>query len=313
MDYRIGIDLGGTNIKAGIVDKQNKLVSTHSCPTLVDRSPKEIIADMADACEKVAKNIGIKVSDCLSCGIGSPGTVDATSGEVIYSNNFSWKHIPLGKQMRELLHMPVKVTNDANCAALGEFVAGAAKFAKSTVLLTLGTGVGSGIVIDGKIFEGGGPGGAELGHSILFHGGELCTCGRKGCIEAYCSATALIREAKKAAQKNPLSILNKLCKDLNNMNGLIPFQAAQAGDQTAQCVIDNYIIWLSEAIIDVSNIFRPEIILLSGGVCAQDEYLTNPLNERVKEKSFGGTLVNTPLVARATLGNDAGIIGAANL
>ncbi len=311
--YRVGIDLGGTNIKAGIVSENNELLSSFSCKTLVERPWREVVADMAMAAGKAAEKLGITLADCTSCGVGSPGTVNAATGEVVYSNNFDWEHIPLGEALAELMGMPVKASNDANCAALGECVAGAAKDVSSAVLLTLGTGVGGGVVFGGKVFEGG-AGGAELGHSCIVEDGELCTCGRKGCLESYASATALIREASRAAAAHPESSMHELLQQYGGeMNGIIPFTAAQNGDAAAKLVVDHYIDWLGKGIVDFVNIFRPEVVLLAGGVCAQGENLTKPLTAYVKQYAFGGDRIASPEVKIAALGNDAGILGAANL
>jgi glucokinase len=251
---------------------------------------------------------------CEGVGVGCPGTIDAAQGRVIYSNNLAdWKDIPLAAYLHNALNMPVRISNDANCAALGECVSGAAKGCASVLLLTLGTGVGGGVVWNGTVFEGG-PGGAELGHALLAVDGELCTCGRKGCVEAYCSATALIREAVRAAQADPTSSMHALCGgDLSRMNGKIPFDAAQAGDAAATVVIQNYLKWLGEAITDMVNIFRPERVLLAGGICAQGEVLTKPLTDFVQEHAFAKRKLKTPPVCIAQLGNDAGMIGAAAL
>ncbi len=311
--YRIGIDLGGTNIKAGIVNEANELMASYSCKTLVERPWQVVVEDMAMAARKAAEKAGISVSDCVSCGVGSPGTVNSQTGVVVYSNNFGWENIPLGEVLAASLNLPVKASNDANCAALGECVAGAAKDVSSAVLLTLGTGVGGGVVFDGKVFEGG-PGGAELGHIGLVEDGELCTCGQKGCLESYASATALIREASRAAEKHPESSMNLLLAQYGGeMNGIIPFSAAHDGDAAAKVVVENYITWLGKGIVDFVNIFRPEVVLLSGGVCAQGEVLTKPLTAYVKEHAFAGARIPTPEVKIASLGNDAGILGAANL
>ncbi|OUN15557.1 ROK family protein [uncultured Allofournierella sp.] len=312
--YKIGIDLGGTNIKAGVVDADNHILVKLSCPTGAQRPWKEVADDIVRLALQALEQAGVSREDCAGVGMGCPGTVNAETGEVIYSNNFAnWEYLPLGSYLTESLGMPVKMSNDANCAALGECAAGAAQGSASAVLLTLGTGVGGGVVWDGKVFEGG-PGGMELGHTQLIHGGELCTCGRKGCIEAYCSANALIRQAQRAAEADPASLMNQLCGgDLSNMNGKIPFDAAQAGDKTAQAVIDQYLVWLGEAITDMVNIFRPQVVLISGGVCAQGEVLTKPLTEYVQENAFAGRRIPTPPVRIASLGSDAGLIGAACL
>lgn len=314
MKYRAGIDLGGTNIKAGIVDEKQKIVMEASVPTKVERSCQEVIADMANLVKELLERAGIPEQELCGVGVGSPGTIEAKEGIVVYSNNFGWENVPLVSKMQQYFSCPVRISNDANCAALGEVKAGAARELKNAVLLTLGTGVGGGVILDGHVFEGAHAGGAELGHTSLILGGEQCTCGRRGCVEAYVSATALIRDAKRAAEKHPASALNGLCGyNLNNMNGKMPFDAAEAGDEAAKEVVENYLMYLGETIADVVNIFRPDVVLLSGGVCNQGEKLTEPLNRYIRGKCFGGERAFVPPVRCAVLENRAGIIGAANL
>lgn len=313
--YRIGIDLGGTNIKAGIVDSENRILAKASCPTGAQRPWQAVAEDMIALARSLMDQNGFLHSDCAGAGVGCPGTIDAAAGRVVYSNNMKdWENVPLAGYIDGALGLPVKISNDANCAALGECMAGAAKGCANAVLLTLGTGVGGGVVWDGKVFEGG-PGGIELGHTLLRHGGEPCTCGRKGCIEAYCSATALIRDAVRTAQVYPESKLNELCggDPGGRMNGKIPFDAAQAGDEAARKVVADYLEYLGEAVTDMVNIFRPQMVLLSGGVCGQGDILTVPLTEYVQQHAFGGTRLKTPPVRIAALGSDAGLIGAACL
>lgn len=312
--YRAGIDLGGTNIKAGIVDENQKILVEDSVPTRVERPYQEIIKDMADLVKNLLNKIHATDAELSSVGVGSPGTVDAANGVVLYSNNFDWDNIPLAAELGKYFTCPIKVSNDANCAALGEVKAGAAREIKNAILITLGTGVGGGVIIDGQVFEGAHAGGAELGHTSLIFGGELCTCGRRGCVEAYVSATGLIREAKRAAEKDPQSVMNELCKgELSNMNGKIPFDAAEQKDPAGMKVVNDYITYLGESIANYVNIFRPDVILLSGGICNQKEKLTEPLTEYIKTKCFGGEKAFIPEVRCAILGNSAGIIGAANL
>ena len=312
--YRAGIDLGGTNIKAGIVDENQKILVEDSVPTRVERPYQEIIKDMADLVKNLLNKIHATEVELSGVGVGSPGTVDAANGVVLYSNNFDWDNVPLAAELGKYFTCSIKVSNDANCAALGEVKAGAAREIKNAILITLGTGVGGGVIIDGQVFEGAHAGGAELGHTSLIFGGELCTCGRRGCVEAYVSATGLIREAKRAAEKDPQSVMNELCKgDLSNMNGKIPFDAAEQKDPAGMKVVNDYITYLGESIANYVNIFRPDVILLSGGVCNQKEKLTEPLTEYIKTKCFGGEKAFIPEVRCAILGNSAGIIGAANL
>jgi len=312
--YRAGIDLGGTNIKAGIVDENQKILMQDSLPTHAERPYDEIIKDMAVLINGLLEKMKISKDELKGIGVGSPGTIDADTGTIIYSNNIQWKNVALAQELGKYFECAVKVSNDANCAALGEVKAGAAKENSNVLLITLGTGVGSGIVIDGKIYEGAHAGGAELGHTLLKMGGELCTCGRRGCVESYASATALIRDAKRMAKQHPSSKLNELCGgDLSKMNGKVPFDAAEEGDKAAAEVVENYISYLGEAIVNFVNIFRPDVVLLSGGICNQGEKLTGPLNDYIQDKCFAGDMAFVPSVKCAVLGYHAGIIGAANL
>ncbi len=313
--YRIGVDLGGTNIKAGVVNENNEIVAQHSMPTLAQRTWTLIADDIVESVKIATEKANISLEDCVGVGMGTPGTVDVEKGLIVYSNNFlDFSEIPMQKHLEEALKLPVKMSNDANCAALGEFVAGAAKEYNSVVLITLGTGVGTGFVLDGKIFEGGGPGGAEGGHMVIVENGEKCTCGRRGCFEMYGSATALVREAIKVANEDESSLLAQMYKENGNkMNGIIPFKAARANDEAGLKVVENYTRFLSEGIVNLVNIIRPQVILVSGGISNEKEYLTDKLNYYVKNNSYAGEKVKIPDVKTATLGNNAGIVGAANL
>ncbi len=314
--YRIGIDLGGTNIKVGLVDENQQMVQEKFTPTKSERPAEEVIADIAKTVLEVLEEQSLGVEDIAGIGVGCAGTIDAKNGEVPYSNNLGWENVPFAMLLQKYLHQECRVciSNDANCAALGEAKAGAARGVDNVVLLTLGTGVGGGVIIDGKVFEGAHAGGTELGHTSLVYGGELCTCGRKGCVEAYVSATGLIRDTRRAAEQNPDSLLNQLCEgDLSRINGKIPFDAMQQGDEVAAAVVNQYFDYLAEAIANFVNLFRPDMVLLSGGICNQGRKLTDPVNERVAKLCFGGDKSFIPPVRCASLGNLAGIIGAANL
>ncbi len=314
--YRIGIDLGGTNIKAGIVNEGQQIIRQEFVPTKAGRPAEAVIADMAELVRSILKKELMGVEAVEKIGVGCAGTIDAKNGEIPYSNNLLWENVPLARLLKDYLQAdcPIRVSNDANCAALGEAKAGAARGVDNVVLLTLGTGVGGGVIIDGKIFEGAHAGGAELGHTSLVMGGEPCTCGRKGCVEAYVSATALIRDAKAAARRNPDSAMHALCKgNLDCMNGKIPFDAMQQGDEAASAVVTRYFDCLAEVIANFVNLFRPDLVLLSGGICNQGRELTDPLNERLGNLCFGGDKSFIPQIRCATLGNLAGIIGASNL
>nr|WP_319487301.1 type I phosphomannose isomerase catalytic subunit [uncultured Caproiciproducens sp.] len=312
--YRIGIDLGGTNIAVGVVDENYRIVAKYSVPTASERPYQEIVEDMAQAVHKVLRDAGISIEQCCSIGIGSPGICDSETGTVLYTNNLNWKDVPLAATLQKWIDLPCYLSNDANCAALGEVAAGAAKGCKNAVLITLGTGVGGGVVLDGKIFSGCHSAGAELGHTVLVKDGELCTCGRHGCLEAYASASALIRQTKRAAQEHPESAIWALCGgNLEHVSGRTSFEAERLGDETARQVVNAYISYLSEGVLNFVNIFRPECIILGGGICNEGARLLDPINTYVRQYCFGGEIVTAPKVIKAALGNDAGIIGAALL
>ncbi len=314
LQYKVGIDIGGTNVKVGIIDLENNIIAKHSVPTDADKGFEQVVQNIIRALNELAEKIDIKISDCMSIGIGCPGITDAKTGVVVYSNNLYWNNAPLSECIAKEFSLPVKISNDANCAALGEAVAGVARSEKDMVLLTLGTGVGGGIVLDGNLFEGGGPANTEVGHMTVQTGGRLCTCGRNGCLEAYASATALIASASDALKANPDSKMAELvAQNDGKMDGKIPFDAALLGDEVAIKVIDDYIFYLGEGIVNLVNLIRPKAVVLSGGVCAQGEKLTVPLTEHLKKHIFGGLALPVPKIIIATLGNDAGMIGAANL
>lgn len=311
---RIGIDIGGTDTKIGLVDEHQNLLAVESIPTKSERTEDEVIADIGNAALALLEKNGISIDQCVGVGIGMPGTVDRKHGVVSYSNNIGWENVPLTEKLGVYLPLPMEIANDADCAALGEAVAGAGKDAEDIVMITLGTGVGSGVVLNGEIFGGKLAGGCELGHMVIHENGELCTCGRKGCLEAYASATALVRETRKAMQEDKASVLWKLCEgNLDGVTAKMPFDAAESGDKTAQKLIEDYIRHLGTGIVNIVNIFRPEKVLLGGGVSKQGTVLTDRLNERLQAESFGGEHGQVPAVRIAELGNKAGMIGAANL
>ena len=313
-EYYVGIDLGGTFVKCGIVDETGKILVKDKIPTGNGRAYEEIAADMAEFAEKLIARAGLTKEQVKAAGIGAPGTIDSKNGVVVYSNNIRWENIPLCKEIEKRLNIPVYMTNDANAAALGEHFCGAGREYNSLVFITLGTGVGGGIVIDGKLFEGNKSAGAEIGHEVVRMGGEKCTCGRRGCFEAYASATALIRQTKRAMEKDKESLLWKVCgNDMNKVDGKTAFAAKEEGDKTGKKVVDQYIRYLAEGISNLVNVFRPEAIVLGGGVCAEGEKLIVPLRRKVKTMAFGGMKYAPVQIVTASLGNDAGLCGAARL
>ncbi len=312
--YYLGIDLGGTNIAVAVMDENYKFVGKYKTPTNARRSFEEIVADMADAAKKAVADAGLTLEDVLHVGIGVPSTIDPDTRNVVFANNLGWKDLDIIGEFKKHIDLPIYVANDADCAAYGEAIAGAAKDYKNVLMLTLGTGVGGGIIMDNKIFTGGNGHGCEPGHTTIVMDGMTCTCGRKGCLEAYASVTGLIRDTICAIVSYPDSIMYNLCDgDMNKVNGRTAFDAAKQGDKPAQEVVDNYIHYLAVGLSSFVTCLRPQVILLGGGVSNEGENLLAPLRQKVYEMAYAGDLMpNTP-VLRATLGNDAGIIGAAFL
>ncbi len=313
----IGVDLGGTNIVVGITDSEGNILKSYTRPTITTRKTEEIFDDIIDMCQILIEEFNLDTSSLKGIGMGIPGEVDSKNGVINYSNNIPMKNFNVKDYMQNLckkvnMDIPFFFANDADCAALGELVAGAGKGHTDLIILTLGTGVGGGIIINNKIYSGFYAGGAELGHQTIVHNGELCTCGNKGCLEAYASATALIRDAKKAASQNPSSALNTLTENnLDNMTAKVVFDAKDQNDSIAIKLVDDYIEYLAVGVANLINIFKPEVLLLSGGISKQGEKLTSPLKEKVITKVFGNDLKTK--IDIATLGNDAGLIGAAML
>ncbi len=309
MKYYAGIDLGGTFVKCGIVSEEGELLIKDKMPTQRGRSFAEIAGDMARLAGALAEKAGVSLS---GAGVGSPGVVDSKNGAIVYSCNLNWRNAALAEEMESVLGVPVCVTNDANAAALGEQFIGAGKGFRNVVFVTLGTGVGGGIVIDGKLFEGFRSAGAEIGHTVIRMNGERCGCGRKGCFEAYASATALIRQTRRAMEKHPESEMWKLCGgDPEKADGRTSFDGMRAGVRTAKTVVKNYIGYLSEGVTNLCNEFRPEAVLLGGGISAEGDTLVKPLSELVDRKVYGGTDYAPVKILKASLGNDAGMFGAA--
>jgi len=312
MQYRIGIDLGGTAIKAGVVDENYQVVCSHTQPTSHDFDT--VIRDLAFTAETVAAKVGLKVSDFPCVGVGIPSSVNPITKRLVFANNTGWRDMPIGEELEKLLNIPVYIGNDANCAVIGETLAGAAKGRDSVVMLTLGTGVGGGIILGGKLFVGGDGMGVELGHTPLGHGGNSCTCGITGCLESYASVTALINQAREAMTANPDSLLcSRAAENNGQLNGRIIFDCAHEGDPAALAVVDQYEEYLAHGIGGLITTFRPEIFLIGGGLSAQGDYLLKPLNEKLARYVYSWDIIGAPPVVKATLGNSAGTIGAAYL
>ena len=308
--YTIGIDLGGTNIVASVVDDDYNIIGTSKTPTNSPRSADEIFDDIADVCEEAVKAAGLTMEDIDSVGMGTPGTVNQ-DGIIEFANNLAFNNVPARTMLAKRINKPeekVFIENDANCAALGEAYAGCGNGAKDFVAVTLGTGVGSGVIIGGKIVNGVNYAGGECGHMVIVVDGEQCSCGRKGCWEAYASATALIRQTKKAMEEYPDSLMHKLAKEEGKVSGRTAFDAI-AGIK----VVDDYIKYVACGLINIVNALQPEIICIGGGICNEGETLMKPLRRFVQSERYSiHSKIQTKIV-KAELGNDAGVIGAALL
>ena len=313
--YRIGIDLGGTNIAAGLVNENYELVRKKSVPTGAERPGEMIVDDMAALCLSLCKEHGVSMSDITAIGIATPGVANIDTGVCEYTNNINFKKFPLADLLGERLNFTnIKIANDANAAAWGEAVAGAAKGTSNSVMITLGTGVGGGIVIDNKLYTGFNYAGAELGHIVIEIDGAPCTCGRKGCWEAYSSATALIRMTKEKIDECRATGRKSIMLDAPRVSGRLACDSMRAGDEAAKEVYDKYVKYLATGLANIVNIFQPEVISLGGGVSNEGQSLIDSLLPLVRAQSYGVGFVNKlPELRIAKLGNDAGIIGAALL
>ncbi|MCL1995445.1 MAG: ROK family protein [Defluviitaleaceae bacterium] len=306
--YKIGVDLGGTNIAAGITDQKGKLIYKDSIKTRKGVEPEEIIKDIYEIASRVISDQGLTEKDIQHIGIGIPGTIDYRANVIEYAPNIGpktgFENVPIGKIMAQYTNIPILVENDANCAALGEAMQGAARNYNNSLVVTLGTGVGVGVVIDGKLMRGN----VETGHHIINTTGPVCGCGRKGCLEAYVSATALIRDAKAA---NSPKILELAGGDVNDIEAKNVFDAAETDDPKACELIENYLFYLSIGFSNFANCYPVQAIIIGGGIGKQGDKLITPLLERLRKNALGGTW--TVDILTAELGNDAGIIGAAML
>ena len=311
MAYFVGIDLGGTNIKAGVVSEKGELLNRVSVKTNADRPMEDIITDMGKLAKEAIADAGVNESDVAAIGIGSPGTPDNKAGTLVYATNLPFVNAPMRKIIRSVIDLPVYIDNDANCAAMAESVSGAAADVADSVTITIGTGIGCGVIINNRIFSGFNQAGSEFGHTVLVAGGLPCSCGRKGCFEAYCSASALVRMTKEAAEANPDSKLNEVIEERGKVNGQTAFEAQRRGDEVGSKVVDTYLEYLSEGLANVINTFMPEVLLIGGGVCNEGDPLMVPLREKTMSKPFFGPGVRKTEIRVAQMGNDAGIVGAA--
>ncbi len=311
--YRIGVDLGGTNIAVGVIDENYKIIGLGKAKTNIPRPAEEIFDDIVKCIYAACEDANVDISEIESIGIGTPGSCDKENGVILYANNLYFDHVPAVKLISDKIPgVKVYIENDANCAALGEALAGSGKGKKSFIAITLGTGVGGGVILDGKILAGCNDAGGELGHISIKFDGEQCNCGRVGCFERYASATALVNQTKDAMEANKDSKMWELCGgDIENAGGRTAFDAMRAGDECGKQVVDNYIRYIAIGTTDIVNIFQPEMICFGGGICNEGETLLAPIREYVAKWRYSKMQEKQTEICRATLGNDAGIIGAA--
>lgn len=315
MRYYVGIDLGGTNIAAGLVGEDGTLIKQQSVPTKSGRSAREIVKDMASLAKKVAELGEIPWENIEAVGIGVPGTANRDTGMVEYANNLGFYDEPMVSMLKEELPgKSIRFDNDANAAAWGEYVAGSGKGSKSMLAVTLGTGVGGGIILDGKLFRGVNYAAGEFGHFVIDRNGIPCNCGRRGCFETYASATALVAQTKETMEQHPESLLWELCgKNIDLVEGKTLFDGVRQEDEIAKQVLSQFIEYLATGLVDLINIFQPEVLCIGGGISKAGDFLLNPLQAIIDKEDYAATSCNRTKITVATLDNDAGLIGAALL
>ena len=309
----IGVDVGGTSIKGGSINEKGQILDRFSMKMDKKASPTRLFGDLAKLINEFIREH--KYEEKISgIGMGIPGLINKYDGTVASSPNMEkWINFNIVSFMEKKTKLPVRTINDASAAALGEARFGKGKDYQYLVMITLGTGVGGGIIYNQKVIDGNEGKGAQLGHGLVKINGRKCGCGRKGCLEAYASATALIKETNKSLKKNPNTLMHKIVEELGEVDARAAFMAEKAGDPEGTRLVNEYVMYLGEGLINIFNMLRPEIIVLSGGVANEGEYLINKLKAYVSERHYG--IKNSPIVEieQASLGYDAGKIGAAAL
>ena len=314
MKHYIGVDLGGTNIAIGLVDEKYNIIAKRSIPTRCPRSAEEIINDIAITISEIVNDANMTISDLMWVGIGTPGSVNSKTGVVERAHNLGFCNTPLKKLLEDRLSIECFVENDANAAAYGEYLNGSAKGTSSAVCVTIGTGIGGGVIIDNSILTSHNFCGTELGHTVIEINGKECNCGRRGCMERYCSATALIEQTKEKMIKNSNSTMwQQVDGNIEKVSGKTAFAAQKNGDKAAAEVVETFIKYLACGCTNFVNIFQPEVLIIGGGISKEGENLLAPLRKEIWNASFDKDPLKATRVMAAKLGNDAGIIGAAFL
>ena len=312
--YRLGVDLGGTNIAVGVVDENYNIICEKSVKTACPRPAEQIVSDIAACVLDTLKAAGTDNSQIACAGIGVPGALDREKGTVVFSNNLGFYDVKMVSMLKELTGLDFYIENDANAAAVGEYIAGSGKGCENFITVTIGTGIGSGIIIGGRLYTGRNGAGGELGHTVIYEGGIECNCGRRGCFERYASATALIEQTKAAMLEDKQSLMWQICEgDITKAGGRTAYRAMREGDKTAAAVVNGFVTHLATGIVNIVNAFQPDIISIGGGVSGEGEALTEPIKAILKKENYARYCAFSAEIKIATLGNKAGIIGAAFL
>ena len=309
----IGVDLGGTNIAAGVVTGNGHILCKKSIKTKLPQKKEKIEEKIYILVKNLLSENNIDINKIKAIGIGTPGIVNSSTGIVGFNANFGYRNWNLKQQMEQLISKPVYVENDANVALIAEMFAGNARGYKDAAIVTIGTGIGAGIAINGQVFSGSNFFGTELGHMVIDFNGRPCKCGRKGCFEQYASATALTRDAVLAMEQDKTSLLWKLSPTPNRVNAKTVFDAMRKNDTTAKSVVDKYIAYLACGVINLINIFQPQIICIGGGLSNENNYILNPLQKIIDKEDYARDSLQRTKIVIAKFKNDAGIIGAALL
>ncbi|MBQ4101147.1 MAG: ROK family protein [Oscillospiraceae bacterium] len=313
MKYYLGIDLGGTRIKTGIVNENLEIIGKSVCLTNCPRSAEAIVDDIVNTARIATNNASISLNQIECIGIGVPGTANRKTGIIEFANNLGFYNIPIVDMIKSKIEKPVFLDNDANCAVYGEYCAGIAQNKNTIVGITLGTGVGGGIIIDKKIFSGFNFAGGEIGHMVIVADGKKCSCGRKGCFETYASAKALLFSAKEQMLKDKLSLLWNIAGDIDNLTIHNIFTAKKQNDKTAKNILDEFFKYLGIGVVNIVNIFQPELLFFGGIMAEEGDELITPIKEILEKEVYNRLSKNKTEIAVAFLGNDAGIIGASQL
>lgn len=313
MKYYVGVDLGGTNIVAALVDENGKILNKSSCKTNLPKEPEVLVSDIANLVYLFLKEFNISINDIENVGIGVPGIVDTKEKVIVYSCNFNYSNVKIAEMLESKIGKKIYIENDANAAALGEFVCGAGVGSETMIVLTLGTGIGGGIILNKKLYRGFNYSGAELGHIVIEQNGRHCNCGRNGCFEAYASATGLAKTAAEIVDKYPDSKLWSSYRTTNKISGKALFDAVVAGDLAAREAWNIFVSHLATGVVNIVNIFQPQILCIGGGVSRAGELLINPLKEVFDKEDYARNSKNRCKIVSAKLKNDAGLIGAAML